>query len=515
MSVILAMKTEYNNLNILQSVKSDEEILDKEWKDINWKSIEYDIFKIQKRIFKAEKEGNYRKVNKLCRLLVNDKRSLLFAINLVTKKNKGRKTSGIDNKVFKHDYERMELFYKLKDYKISLHKPKPVQRIYIPKKNGKKRPLGIPTIIDRIYQEICKLALEPMWEAKFESTSYGFRPARGVSDAIAKIHSFTRGLNRPYIFEGDFKSCFDTLSHQHILDKLGNFPLKNLIKRWLEAGYLENNVFYNTRTGTPQGGIISPLLANIALHGMEEALNIEYKERKYGNRITHKNKSKYVIIRYADDFIVLCKTLEDAKEVYRLLEDYLDERGLTLAPDKTKITHINDGFDFLGFNIRRYIGYDRDKVLIKASKDSIKSFKRKAKYIIQRCYPWNIKESIIKLNNLIIGTSNYWKIASNKRIFSKMDNYIYELLLRQIKRWYPNKPIKWMVKKHFKTHLHSTYNDKWIFTDPITNCQVEKMYWKKIKYSRCIKYKATPYDSSYDEYFLTRYGKTSFEYLYG
>ena len=151
MSVILAMKTEYNNLNILQSVKSDEEIIDKEWKDINWKSIEYNIFKIQKRIFKAEKEGNYRKVNKLCRLLVNDKRSLLFAINLVTKKNKGKKTSGIDNKVFKHDYERMALFYKLKDYKISLHKPKPVQRIYIPKKNGKKRPLGIPTIKTLIF----------------------------------------------------------------------------------------------------------------------------------------------------------------------------------------------------------------------------------------------------------------------------------------------------------------------------------------------------------------------------
>ena len=257
----------------------------------------------KKRIFEAEKVGNYRKVNSLCRLLVNDKRSLLYGIKVVTKKNKGKRTSGIDGMVISKDYERMALFYKLSDYKISLHNPKPVRRVYILKKNGKTRPLGIPSIIDRVYQEICKLALEPMFEAKFESSTYGFRPCRGTGDAMAKIHSFTSRLKRKYIFEGDFKSCFDTLSHQHILDKLGNFPLKGLIKKWLKAGYLENNVFHKTRTGTPQGGIISPLLANIALNGMEEALNIKYKQRKSKNGYTYVNKSKYAVIKYADDFV--------------------------------------------------------------------------------------------------------------------------------------------------------------------------------------------------------------------
>lgn len=468
----------------------------------------------KKRIFEAEKAGDYRKVKSLCRLLVNDKRSLLYSINVVTKRNKGKRTSGIDGMVIKSDYERMALFYKLLEYKISLHNPKPVRRVYIPKKNGKTRPLGIPSIIDRIYQEVCKLALEPMWEAKFESCSYGFRPCRGTSDAIEKIHTFTRGLKRQYIFEGDFRSCFDTLSHQHILDKLGNFPLKGLIKKWLEAGYLENDIFYKTNAGTPQGGIISPLLANIALNGMEEALNIKYKQRKSKNGYTYVNKSKYAVIRYADDFVVVCETLEDAKDIYGLLEDYLEVRGLTLAPDKTKITNIYDGFDFLGYNIRGYKGQDRDKVLVKASKDAVKSFKMKAKEIIRKCYPWNIDECITRLNYLINGTGNYWRIGSNKVLFKKMDNYIYELLLRQTKRWYPNKPTKWIIDKHFKESLHPVYHWKWTFTNPNTENQVDRMAWIKIKYSRCIKYKATPYDVEYEEYLKKRYSMTPFQYLY-
>ena len=353
-----------------------------------------------------------------------------------------------------------------------------------------------------------------MFEAKFESTTYGFRPCRGTSDAIEKIHTFTRGLKRKYIFEGDFKSCFDNLSHQHILDKLGNFPLKGLIKKWLEAGYLENKIFHRTGAGTPQGGIISPLLANIALDGMEEALNIKYKKRKSKNGFTYVNKSKYAVSKYADDFVIICETLEDANKVYELLDDYLKERGLTLAPDKTKITHIDDGIDFLGYNIRCYKSQEHDRVLVKASKDSVKSFKRKAKEIVRNCYPWNLEESITRLNYLINGTGNYWRIGSNSDLFKKMDNYIYEILLRQAKRWYPNKPVKWIVDKHFKESTHPKYHWKWTFTNPETGSQVDRMSWIKIKYSRCIKYKATPYDVECEEYLNKRYFMSPFEYLY-
>ena len=377
--MICVMKTEKQNY-VDQSAELSK--FEEEWRNINWVKIKRDIFKIQQRIFRAEAKGDKRQVKRLSRLLLHDKRVKLLSIHEVTQKNSGKSTSGVDGKVYLTDGERMQLFYELCEENIMLHKVKPVRRVYIPKKNGKMRPLGIPTIKDRIYQYTCKLALEPIWENRFESTSYGFRPLRGQRDAIAKIYNNIRYNNRQYIFEGDFEACFDNLNHDYIMKQIGNFPLKHIIGDWLKAGYIHSDNFYVTESGTPQGGIISPLLANIALHGMEDALNIKYKRRKRSDgSYTFINKSKYVLIRYADDFVVLCKTKADALKVYELLESYLEQRGLTLSKEKTKITHLSKGFDFLGVNFKSHKTSKGFYVMSCPSKDSVKSYMNKARDI--------------------------------------------------------------------------------------------------------------------------------------
>ena len=264
-----------------------------------------------------------------------------------------------------------------------MHKPKPALRKYISKKNGKYRSLGIPVIIDRIYQEILRRALEPQVEVNFEPTSYGFGPKRGVHDAVARIFHNIVGGKWYWVFEGDFKSCFDTLSHEFILSQIKGFLCFNLINRFLKAGYVDDNIFHRTSKVTPQGGLLSPLLANIALNGMEEYLGISYKETlrfKEGNPyMVFMTIGNYRIVRYADDFVIFAQKKKDIEKLYDILEPYLEERGLTLAEDKTRITHISAGFDFLGFNFRQYDVHDGNKCFIKSSKKSIKSFKAKVR----------------------------------------------------------------------------------------------------------------------------------------
>jgi RNA-directed DNA polymerase len=475
-----------------------------EWNTLNWKKINKYVKRLRQRIFRAEQLGQKRKVKKLQRLMLRSKANLLLSIKRVTQINKGKRTAGIDGLKVVSECERIELFNVLKDYNIKYIKPKPAKRIYIPKKNGKLRPLGIPIIKDRIYQNIVKNALEPQWESKFESTSYGFRPKRSTHDAIQQLYlKLRKGSKRQWIFEGDFKGCFDNLNHEYIMLCIGNFPVKETVNKWLKAGYIDNNVFNDTNIGTPQGGIISPLLANIALHGMEEELGVEYLfNKKQGHFL---KESSIGIVRYADDFVILCKTEEEAKIMYEKLKPYLAKRGLTLAEDKTKITHISEGFDFLGFNLKHYRTNRGMTLLIKPSKASIKKAKETIKEVFQQYRGRPVGEIIAKLNPIIRGTGNYWSSVVSKDIYSKTDYYVWLKVRKYLKVLHPKKPWKWRNKQYFKADYTGVSKDKWLLTDPKnSNNQLIRMNWIPITRHVLIKYRNSPDDPSLKYYFDKR-----------
>jgi RNA-directed DNA polymerase len=482
------------------------------WSQIKWQKANKYVEKLQKRIFHAEKEGNKRRVRDLQRMLTKSKSALIASIRRVTQINKGKRTAGIDGYKALSPEKRLALFYQMTDMHLALHKPKPAYRTYIRKKNGKLRPLGIPTIRDRVYQNIAKLALEPQWEARFEPTSYGFRPKRSCHDAIGRIYQSLKGNNnkKHWIFEGDFKACFDTLDHNFILKQINGFPESDIIAEWLKAGFIDNNVFNVTEDGTPQGGIISPLLANIALHGMEKALGIKYI--KNGNT-PHYNGTKFSLCRYADDFVAMCPTKEDAENVRLILKDYLSDRGLTLAEEKTKITHIKEGFNFLGFNIRRYNvtihkkgekPREGKKLLTKPSKESVQTLRDKVRDEFARAKGTNAQALIGRINPIITGTANYWKPGVAKEIFNDIDHYIWSKVKRWINRSHPRKNWNWKKKRYFKPDNAGQSKDKWIFTDPVTDNQMKRMSWTEIKRHTLITHDSSPFDKNLAEYYKLR-----------
>ena len=478
---------------------------DTQWKLIDWFHVNRYVERLQQRIYRAECLGDKRKVRNLQRLLVRSKAMLLVSIKRVTQINKGKKTAGVDGEISLSNKDRYQLFQGLSKLDIEKHNPKPSRRTYIKKKNGKLRPLSIPTLRDRIYQNTIKGALEPQWEARFEPISYGFRPKRGCHDAIARIFLSCRRGNKKWIFEGDFKGCFDNLNHEYIMNQIKEFPYAGLIGKWLKAGYVDNGVFNETESGSGQGNIVSPLLANIALMGMEDILGIKYKPVKSNGRIvSYTNEAKYTLVFYADDFVIMCNTQKDADDVHELLKPYLEKRGLELSEEKTRIVAIEEGYNFLGFNVRLYQTGQGKKLLIKPSKESIKKSKETISKEIQKLKGNNVSAVIDKLNPVIRGIGNYWSLSVAKQTYSNIDHHIWGCTFTFLKYLHPMKSKTWIIDRYYKPDTVGQSKNRWILTDPKEHKQLTKMSWIPIVRHILLKFKATPYDEYLKEYFERR-----------
>ncbi len=467
------------------------------WSNINWTKSNRIVINLQRRIFVAKQKGRFRTVRKLQNLLLSAQSNRYLAVRQVSQINTGRKTSGVDKRVFLNPSERIKLINEIGSISIKDWKPAPTKRIYISKSNGKLRPLGIPTLTDRAIQTIVKNTLEPEWEAIFEGSSYGFRKNRSAHDAIRYIHNVCNyNTTKHWILDADIKGCFDNLSHEFLEKRLSNFPAKNLISRWLKAGYIDKHVYHDSDLGTPQGGVISPLLANIALHGMESALDIT---RNNASRIT----SAYTCIRYADDFVIACRTKAEAEAAIPKLNYWLSKRGVSLSQEKTSISHISKGFDFLGFNIRMYESKRGHKLLIKPSKKSIIKFRYKLKTTWKKVRGTPISNVISKLNPILKGWSNYYRIAVSSEIFSSLDYYLWNRQYRHARRTHPNKSWGWIKDKYWGK-LCPDRKDQWVFGCKNTGSYMYKLTWTPIKRHIMVKGENSPFDPSLKDYWARR-----------
>lgn len=480
-----------------------------QWYAINWLAVNATVNNLRQRIYRASAKGDIKRVRSLQKLLMRSKSNKLLAIRRVTQQNQGRNTPGIDEVVVDTDAGRERLYQHLN--KPTSEQACPVKRVYIPKKNGKWRPLGLPVILDRCRQAIVKSALEPYWEEKFEASSYGFRPGRSAHDAIQKIYCIARaGKARQWVLDADIKGAFDNINHEFLMKEIGNFPARGLVYQWLKAGVVEKGKHQSTEQGTPHGGIISPLLANIAFHGMESVLKLKYD--KLG-RI--EQACPYAIVRYADDFVVFGKTRESCEKAKTLLEPWLSQRGLELSEDKTHIRHLREGFDFLGFNIRHYAtrGKKRGYVLLtKPSKASIKKHKQEMRKNWKESIGKSTEHAIRHLNSKIIGWCNYFRIGASKHVFKTIDAWMWIRISRYLHRKHPEKSWLWRRKHYFG--MVQDRKDRWVFMDKTARKFLWKHAWTEIRRHTLIKGKASPDNPELKEYWKKRKTKKS-HFLYG
>jgi RNA-directed DNA polymerase len=469
------------------------------WNQIAWLRCERQARRLQARIVKATREGRWGKVKALQRLLTCSFSGKALAVKRVTE-NQGKRTPGVDSVSWTTPVAKLKAIGSLQRRG---YKPLPLRRVYIPKANGKQRPLGIPTMKDRAMQALYLLALEPIAETTADPNSYGFRPERSTADALQQCFNvLCRGCSPQWVLEGDIKGCFDHISHDWMLRHVPTD--KAALEKWLKAGYLENRTLFPTEAGTPQGGIISPTLANMTLDGLEKLLAKHFPREKWKDGKCWRPKVN--LVRYADDFIITGDSKELLeKEVRPVVEQFLKERGLTLSPDKTRITHIDEGFDFLGQNLRKYDG----KPLVKPSKKNTQAFLEKVRGLIEANKSASQTLLITVLNPVIRGWANYHRHCVATDTFDRVDHEIWRALWQWAKRRHPKKSRDW-VKKHCFPAQHKR---AWTFAAKTGQHTPEgKPIWNRLTYAgdtrirRHIKIRrdANPFDPQWRPYFEKR-----------
>jgi len=471
---------------------SDEEM---GWHDLDWEKAHRNVRRQQVRIVKAIQEGRWGKVQSLQHLLTRSFSGRALAVKRVTE-NKGKNTPGVDGIIWNTPKKKMQAVHELR---IPGYRPQPLRRVYIPKSDHQKRPLGIPCMKDRAMQALFLLALDPVAETLADPNSYGFRKERSPADAIEQCFIILGNQHSAeWILEGDIRACFDNISHEWLLE---NIPMERaILKKWLKAGYMEEHLLFPTEAGTPQGGIASPVLANMTLDGLEQFLQERLPKQWKGRRI------KVNLVRFADDFIITGHSKVFLLMVVKpLVEAFFSERGLELSEEKTIITHIKDGFDFLGQNVRKY----GNKLLIKPAKKSIRKLMEKVRQIV-RANPQAKAANLIRLLNPIIrGWVQYHRHVVSKAIFSAIDHAIFELLWQWATRRHPHKNAQWIRQKYFC----SIKGKNWVFFGNATEKSGKQR--KTLLYSASqtpiqrhikIRAKANPYDPAWEVYLEQRLG---------
>ncbi|MCA1702423.1 MAG: group II intron reverse transcriptase/maturase [Actinobacteria bacterium] len=471
---------------------------DLDWLSVDWQQVEDDVGRLRQRIFTASQDGDLPKVRNLQKLMLRSRANALLSVRRVTEVNAGRKTAGIDGNVVVTAPGKAFLADRVQ-HRMGPWEPKPVRRVYIPKANGKRRPLGIPVIVDRALQALVVNALEPEWEARFEPRSYGFRPGRGCHDAIEAIYLVAKGKSpkRQWVLDADLAAAFDRIDHSHLLSALGGFPAKGLIEGWLKAGVVEEGRFAPTEEGTPQGGVVSPLLLNVALHGMEEAAGVRYLST--GVHAGRTVSGSPVLVRYADDLVALCVSREQAEEVKERLATWLAVRGLVFNEEKTRVVHLDDGFDFLAFNVRRY----RRKLLIKPAPAALRRHRERLAAEMKALRGANASAVLKRLNPIIRGWSAYYRTVVSSQAFVKMDDYLWRLTYKWAKHGHQNKSKRWVVHRYFGM-FNPSRRDRWVFGDRESGAYLLRYAWTKIVRHQMVRGRASPDDPALADYWTRR-----------